>query len=44
MKTLTYYPSESLSWGLYMGETESLCAENTGLKDITRSHREGTNF
>ena len=42
MKTLTYYPSESLSWGLYMGRRESQCAENIGLKDITRSHRGGT--
>ena len=25
-------------------ETESLCAENFGLKDIARSHRGGTNF
>ena len=41
MKTLTYYPSESLSWGLYMGRRESWF-ENIGLKDITRSHRGGT--
>ena len=27
------------SWGLYMRETESLCAENIGLKDIPQSCR-----
>ena len=31
--------SKSLSWGLYIREAEPLCAENIGLKDISRSRR-----